>query len=205
MNDKNQGQKRSHETKNKILLESAKLFAEKGFDSCSFRMIGKAADINHAVISYHFGNKDKLWIAVVDYLFTEMTEIISKANENSQPKNLTDGFRLRVKNLITFFVEKPYLLKVIFQESLSDSPRVDYILKQSDKFRNFRKENLTNLQEAGLLPVMPLDDLNSLLSGAITQKIMHPKIYHAELDGGKFTQEMIDSHTDSIINLFIKS
>lgn len=48
------------ETKNKILAEAKTLFYEQGFNNTSFLDIGKAAEVNKALITYHFKNKNNL-------------------------------------------------------------------------------------------------------------------------------------------------
>jgi AcrR family transcriptional regulator len=47
-------------TKDRIMDEAEKLFAELGFKATSMRAITQAADVNLAAVNYHFGSKDKL-------------------------------------------------------------------------------------------------------------------------------------------------
>ena len=48
---------RSLQTKNKILLAALTEFASTGFDGVSTRAIAKKAEVNHTLISHHFGSK----------------------------------------------------------------------------------------------------------------------------------------------------
>ena len=54
----------SPDTKNRILDAAERLFADKGFDATSLRMITAAAEVNLAAVNYHFQSKEALLQAV---------------------------------------------------------------------------------------------------------------------------------------------
>ena len=54
----------SPDTKNRILDAAETLFADKGFDATSLRMITAAAQVNLAAVNYHFQSKEALLHAV---------------------------------------------------------------------------------------------------------------------------------------------
>jgi AcrR family transcriptional regulator len=49
----------------RLLLQGARLFAERGFDAVSTREICAAAQLNPGAIHYHFGDKDGLYLEVL--------------------------------------------------------------------------------------------------------------------------------------------
>jgi len=51
------------DTRLKLLLTAGQLFAEHGFDGVSTRMIAERAGVNLGGIHYHFGSKEKLYVA----------------------------------------------------------------------------------------------------------------------------------------------
>lgn len=57
-------QKRGEITRERLLDEAERLFAHHGFDGVSIRDITKAAGVDVALASYHFGAKEKLFDAV---------------------------------------------------------------------------------------------------------------------------------------------
>lgn len=57
-------QKRGEVTRDRLMDEAEKLFAQHGFDGVSIRDITKAAGVDVALSNYHFGGKDKLFDAV---------------------------------------------------------------------------------------------------------------------------------------------
>ena len=56
------------DTRTKILRVAAHLFAQKGFSGTSVRDIVSAAGENVSAINYHFGSKQKLYQATLEYL-----------------------------------------------------------------------------------------------------------------------------------------
>src|SRR5436190_23540529 len=48
----------------RIFLAAERLFAERGFDGVSVRAIVAEAEVNLAAVSYHFGSKSELLLAV---------------------------------------------------------------------------------------------------------------------------------------------
>ena len=54
------------DTKTRILHAAFRTLATQGYAALSVREIAKDAGVNHALINYHFGTKDRLVIAVLD-------------------------------------------------------------------------------------------------------------------------------------------
>src|SRR5271165_136753 len=52
------------DTRERIFLAAERLFAERGFDGVSVRDIVQEANVNLAAVSYHFGSKSELMLAV---------------------------------------------------------------------------------------------------------------------------------------------
>lgn len=63
-------------TKIKILSAARKLFVAHGYAGTSIGSIVKEAGINHSLVFHHFGNKQKLWLAV-------KMNIVQQAKSNS--------------------------------------------------------------------------------------------------------------------------
>ena len=61
-------------TKERLLAVACELFADRGFDSVSLRMITDRANVNLASVNYHFGSKEELIGVVVDDIVRPVNE-----------------------------------------------------------------------------------------------------------------------------------
>lgn len=67
--------RRGQETKDRILEEACKVFAEKGYRDSTHAEICKRAGTNVAAINYYFDSKETLYRAVVEYLAAKEDEL----------------------------------------------------------------------------------------------------------------------------------
>ena len=73
------------DTRSVILQSASELFAVNGFDAVSIREISKAADVNIALISYHFGSKEGLFTAILENNLPLMCEMLHGIQEQNIP------------------------------------------------------------------------------------------------------------------------
>lgn len=65
----------AEETRQRILRESSRLFAEGGFAGTSTRALARAAEVNVATLAWHFGDKRGLYHAVLDAMYESLLEM----------------------------------------------------------------------------------------------------------------------------------
>jgi len=68
-------------TKRKILYAAKKEFAAKGFDGARMSSIASIADVNQALLHYHFDNKKNLYNYIFDYFIGDSVAKISEFME----------------------------------------------------------------------------------------------------------------------------
>lgn len=59
---------RGEDTRESILAAAMEVFARDGFRAASTRAIARAANANQALIGYHFGNKQRLYLTVFEHI-----------------------------------------------------------------------------------------------------------------------------------------
>jgi TetR/AcrR family transcriptional regulator, repressor for neighboring sulfatase len=67
-----------------VLKSAADLFAERGPTATSIRDIAAHSSVNHGLIHRHFGTKDKLVGAVLDYLGQHLAELLAEKADGSK-------------------------------------------------------------------------------------------------------------------------
>ena len=63
---------RGHQTRDERLLAALDVFGRSGFDAASTRAIAHAAGVNQALIGYHFGGKQGLYLGVFEHIVSRM-------------------------------------------------------------------------------------------------------------------------------------
>ena len=71
MKDNQAAQENGTSTKERLLQAATGIFADKGFVSATVREICQAAGVNVAAVNYYFGDKEKLYAAVLWNVFEE--------------------------------------------------------------------------------------------------------------------------------------
>lgn len=93
----------ANETEQKILAAAMKVFKQKGFDAARSRDIAAEAGLSHALINYHFGNKENLFNMVMKQTlinFSQHMECILN-NPNTSYKEKITIFIENINNLMT--------------------------------------------------------------------------------------------------------
>lgn len=91
------------ESKTRI-LEAAKIcFANYGYEGTSVRKICEIAQANHALVSYYFGSKEKLYYTVIEYLYIEIDQKLNDKSIIDVPKQALQQFidsfvRMRIQD-----------------------------------------------------------------------------------------------------------
>lgn len=67
---------RGAQTREALIDAAIEVFGHAGFDAASTRAISRKADVNQALIGYHFGGKQGLYLAAFESIAGQMGEII---------------------------------------------------------------------------------------------------------------------------------
>lgn len=112
------------DNKMRILLSAKKLFAKQGYDGTSVRQICEEANANIALVSYHFGGKEKVFEAIFIKLFPGWN-IQEKEHFLKDP---VEGIRAMVHGIIKFTISDKELSDIIQQEIMLESNRMAIVL-----------------------------------------------------------------------------
>jgi len=98
-----------------IIEAAAGLFAQKGFDGVSVRDICSALDVNSSIVSYYFGGKKGLYLAVLRRLF----QILASQETPSAPSSRSPREKLEalIANRFEAARRMPWLAGLLWRES----------------------------------------------------------------------------------------
>ncbi|GAB7143433.1 TetR/AcrR family transcriptional regulator [Mycobacterium riyadhense] len=84
-----------------VLEAAADMFAERGPAATSIRDIGARSKVNHGLVFRHFGTKDQLVGAVLDYLGEKLADLLhSEASAEVIERSLDRHMRVMARSLL---------------------------------------------------------------------------------------------------------
>jgi TetR/AcrR family transcriptional regulator len=121
-------------TRDKVLQTAERLFAEKGFAAVSIKDITNAAGVNLAAVTYHFGNKEKLFTAV----FMRKLDFMSKTGVNivQSSKKPVDKLKALLEMYAMQILHKDPALRIYYAELLSGSMHLPRSISDVMNLRN---------------------------------------------------------------------
>ena len=132
-----------------ILLHSARIFAEQGFEGASIRDISRATGVSLSGLYYYFESKQKLLYLIQSNTFTFVVERLqSRLAMLTDPQ---DRLRALVQNHIEYFLSHPNEMKVLAHEDEAlDSPYREEVASIKRRYYNLAREIFDGLAAEGL-------------------------------------------------------
>lgn len=110
-------------TREAIFAAAAALFASGGFDGVSTDDIARAANVNKAMIYYHFADKLALYRAIVGDGLKTMSEIVGAiAASAATPPEKLDAF---IEAFVRMTATRPWMPAMMLREIAEGAPRLD--------------------------------------------------------------------------------
>ena len=123
-------QQRALDTRNALLDNAINAFSLAGFEGISVRQLEERAGVNRGLVAYHFGDKDQLWRDAVDRLFEALAGDFLGRVELLADVSPVEAARGMVRAFVRYSAAHPELNRLMMQESVAASWRVDYIVDQ---------------------------------------------------------------------------
>ena len=146
-------QQRSIRTKQKLLDAALDAFSENGFKGTSTRDIAERAGVHHPLITYHFKNKEELWRAAADRVFTQFNVALQTAAQTQVGECPKSRMAALIRAYVHYAARQPALHKIMVQESSGPSERLEWLISTHIRPLFSRGvEEIAVLQEHGVVP-----------------------------------------------------
>ena len=191
-------------TSNNILEAALAVFARDGFDGASLPAIAKAASTGHPLIHYHFGSKENLWRAAVDYAFGDLA--VGMATLQSAATDLTplDALRLLLRGFAQFTARHPLHTLIILNEVRTGGDRFDWMVERHLRPLHERLDRTIEAAiAAGQVKPVPVAHLASIVVGA-TAHFFSASPLLARLYGiDVHAPETVAAHADWVVEVLM--
>lgn len=121
-------QQRSIRTKQKLLEAALEAFAENGFQGTSTRNIAERAGVHHPLITYHFKNKDELWRAAANNVFSDFNTALAAAAAAQAGECPKARMSALIRAYVHYSAGRPAMHKMMVQEASRPSQRLDWLI-----------------------------------------------------------------------------
>ncbi|MBP3949780.1 forespore capture DNA-binding protein RefZ [Bacillus suaedae] len=161
-------------TKEKMLDAAIRLFHTQGYAGTSVRDIAQKANVNVALISYHFGGKKGLYEQLIIQFFEDYLHIL-ESELQKESESLKD-LLLQVIRALLEYQSKQYLVaRMVHREMTLDSVLVrelmsTYLRKEKHEFEQLIKRGMTG----GEFQRQPVDYVIIHLRTMITMPYLSP-------------------------------
>jgi len=121
------------ETRESILAAALRAFAAKGFDGSSTREIATSAGVNHGLIPYYFGSKQKLWRAAVELAFADMKAGLEAILADPSLGDDRERAARMIRGYVHFVARHPEFVRLMHEEGKRRGPRMRWIVDRHAK------------------------------------------------------------------------
>jgi TetR/AcrR family transcriptional regulator len=189
----------SEKTKQTVLDAALKVFSQEGFHNAKLRDIASLAGATHSLITHHFGSKEDLWKAVVDYgLNIQENNIlrIIKSHESADPVEL---FREFIKSYVLTIAKNPELSKILLHDNSRSSPHLDYLLERQARLHSIIEPVFNNARGKGYFKGFTHDSFLVYVRALVETPIATRDITNKLLKEDILSKKGIALHTERVL------
>jgi AcrR family transcriptional regulator len=120
------------DTRNRLLVAAAEVFAEQGFRHARISDICQRAQANIAAVNYHFGDKESLYLAVVQKLDAESKADATymQIDPNAPPEEKLQTFIREFLAILLKSGPSTWLGKLMAREMIEPTAALDYMIEK---------------------------------------------------------------------------
>ncbi|MFE2541862.1 TetR/AcrR family transcriptional regulator [Actinacidiphila glaucinigra] len=149
-----------------ILQRGLEAFAELSYSGASVRVLARRMSVSHNFINDRFGSKANFWRAVVDHAIATPHDQIMEIFDRDLDD--VDKFKSIVRQFYRASMHRPDINRIISDESVVDSDRLNYLYsKYTGQFMAEFEPLAKRLMNASKMTEIPMDVLYSALTGPV--------------------------------------
>jgi AcrR family transcriptional regulator len=191
----------SEKTKQTVLKAALVVFAREGFFNAKLRDMAALAGTTHSLIRHHFGSKDDLWKAVVDYglqLHEDSLLKILTLRESADPVELFKDF---IATYISVVAEHPELSKILLHDNSRTSPHLDYLIERQKRLHAVIEPVFKNAQACGYFEGFDHDSFSVYVRALVETPIATRDLTNQLLKADIRSEKGIALHTKRVLRI----
>ncbi|ATO48679.1 forespore capture DNA-binding protein RefZ [Brevibacillus laterosporus] len=197
-----------HNTKERILVAAASLFYSQGYDRTTVRQIAEKAQVNVALISYHFQGKQGVLEKLISHYYDHFFKIVQEQWEKEKPQD-SMGQLEKIVRLFVFYQHEHALVTRLIQRELSVESMLArevmtvYIHQLKHRFASVIEDGI----QTGEFRSVSVDAVLMNLSSILTYPYLNPQIvrevYYLEPGSADFCEWLVTSSVQFLRSLLV--
>lgn len=118
------------DTRGRLLAAAIEAFGARGYDGASVRGIERAAGVNRGLVAYHFGSKEELWRASVEWLMERYHDEFVPYRQMLRMLEPHERRRILFIVFTRFCVAHPEYLRLLLTEGGTHGPRTTWLVEE---------------------------------------------------------------------------
>jgi AcrR family transcriptional regulator len=174
----------------RILAASREIFGRYSFKAASTRMVARKAGVEHPMIHYYFGSKEKLFETMAAEMYAGFIKSMETWLEGLESMSPRKGLELFIDRMLDFALAQPDALQVIALNmvhigGIEEIPGYRYITLHMAKTKRLLEESLP-LRGASREIEMFIYCFSSQMITHIGARSMHAQLLNMEPDGADY-------------------
>jgi TetR/AcrR family transcriptional regulator len=189
----------SEKTKQTVLKAALKIFAQEGFSRTRLRDIAALAGTTHSLIRHHFGSKDELWKAVVDYGLDLQEKKILKMIKSRVSGDPVELFKDFIRSFVSTVSKNPELSKIMLHDNSRTSLHLEYLIERQKKLHSIVEPVFLDAQKCGYFKGFNHDSFLVYVRALVETPIATRDITNRLLGEDIVSRKGISIHADRVL------
>ncbi len=196
-------QRRSLETRDRLVEAAIREFGEKGFGGASTRAIAARAGIAQSAVPYHFTTKEALWRAAADRLFGLLEERFRARLVGLEGVDVRTRARLLLRDVVRFSAAHPELTGFMLHKGSDSSERLGWLVEKHIRpLFAYTREQIAELDAAGEPLFGRPGHLHYMMLGAASMPYSVAPEFELVTGEDPFSKEIVEAHAEAVLRLF---
>lgn len=194
----------SEKTKETVLRSALEVFAREGFYNAKLREIADLAGTTHSLIRHHFGSKDDLWKAVVDYGLNLHEKSLLRILRSRKSADDVDIFKDFIASYVSTIAKNPELSKILLHDNSRSSPHLDYLMERQKRLHSIIEPVFKNAQKAGYFKGFTHDSFLVYVRALVETPIATRDLTNRLLNEDILSEKGIAIHTERVLRFLFR-
>lgn len=194
----------STETRQKLIAAATGVFAEHGFRGASVREIADAVGMTFPLVTYHFGSKENLWLAVAEKALAEIVELghgFTIPVDSDPSERMEAYFRL----VLLDSTRHPDRRRILAQISArNDKDAIKPLAPLLAEFQSGSTLRIQRLIDMGFPTTLSAQDIQMVLRGLLASNASAP-LGPANLFGFRSNKALVDYQVLLMMRLCLRA